>query len=541
MKPAPVPPPNRTLGYRVLTWIERYLCHGPGEVQGRPLQIDDEFSRFVLRAYAIDGQGRRLIRRAVLSRPKGRAKSELAAALACAECLGPVRFGGWGADGEPIGRPPTGPEVLCVATEEGQAGNTYRAAAYMLQEGPIASAPEYDGLDVGLTRTYTPGGGLIAPVTAAARSADGRRSTFVVFDETHLYATPALRDLHETILRNLSKRAETWGLETSTMYAPGEESVAEASHDTAERIAEGTLTAPWFLFDHRQAPVDFAWDDDTQLRAAIAHAYGEGAAWIDLDGIVALARDPARSEAAVRRFWLNQPASAPDAFVTRAQWDACEVAGAGLEDGEEIAVGFDGSRTDDATALVGVSLAGPPIRAAVLGLWQVPPGAPEGTEVDRDDVDRVVGAMAERYRVARLFADPWLWREEIGRWHREPWGRDGVVAELDTRIDSRMAPAGTNALEVILRGNLAADDPRLTRHILNARARWIRPGVTLRKERRGSPRKIDAAVALILALEARRVALDKGTRRKRAGRFHGFANAEDAAPVPKGLHPGQVF
>ena len=36
------------------------------------------------------------MRRAVYSRPKGRAKTELAAFIACAEALGPVRFAGWG-------------------------------------------------------------------------------------------------------------------------------------------------------------------------------------------------------------------------------------------------------------------------------------------------------------------------------------------------------------------------------------------------------------------------------------------------------------
>jgi hypothetical protein len=39
----------------------------------------------------------------VLSRAKGRAKTEIAGWLVCAEAFGPVRFDGWDADGQPVG------------------------------------------------------------------------------------------------------------------------------------------------------------------------------------------------------------------------------------------------------------------------------------------------------------------------------------------------------------------------------------------------------------------------------------------------------
>jgi hypothetical protein len=83
---------ERTLGPLVVDWIEANLCHGPGDVQGQPIELDDEQTGFILRAYEVDDRGKRIVRRAVFSRPKGRAKSELAAMLACTEALGPVRF-----------------------------------------------------------------------------------------------------------------------------------------------------------------------------------------------------------------------------------------------------------------------------------------------------------------------------------------------------------------------------------------------------------------------------------------------------------------
>jgi hypothetical protein len=133
-----------SLGFQLLDWIEHYLVHGPGDIEGQPVVLDDEFAAFIIRAYRVGKDGSRLIRRAVLSRPKGRAKSELAAMIGAAEAIGPVRFdhfaakgetSAWGyeyAVGEPVGVPVKRPEVLCFATELGQSGNTYEAIAYML-------------------------------------------------------------------------------------------------------------------------------------------------------------------------------------------------------------------------------------------------------------------------------------------------------------------------------------------------------------------------------------------------------------------------
>ena len=46
----------------------------------------------------------------------------------------------------PIGAPVTSPIIKCLATEEGQAGNTYDGIVYMLSEGLVNDA--YPGLDV---------------------------------------------------------------------------------------------------------------------------------------------------------------------------------------------------------------------------------------------------------------------------------------------------------------------------------------------------------------------------------------------------------
>ena len=231
----------KSLGWVAIDWIETYLVHGPGDVQGEPIVLDDEQATFILRAYEIDKNGKRTTRRAFFSRSKGRAKSELAGMIVCFEALGPARFDRFLADGAPVGRPVQYPFIRCLATEESQSGNTYDNVRYMLEHVRSNFGSDYPGIDIGLTRTILRGGGEIIPSTAASASKDGGKESFAVADETHLYSSPELKRMHETVRRNLAKRkaADPWMLETSTMYAVGEDSIAEQTHRLWVAMQEG--------------------------------------------------------------------------------------------------------------------------------------------------------------------------------------------------------------------------------------------------------------------------------------------------------------
>jgi phage terminase large subunit-like protein len=402
---------KRTLGPLVVNWIERELVHGPGDVEGQRIELDDERVRFLLHAYAIDDRGRRTVRRAVLSRSKGWAKSEFAAMIACAEAIGPVRFAGWDHDGRPLGRAQLAPYIPLVATEEGQAGNTYAAAEYMLRYGAIS---RLEGLDVGLTRTFVPGGGKIVALSAKASSKEGGKETFAVFDETHLYVTEELRRLHATIRRNLAKRkaAEPWSLETSTMYAPGESSIAETSHAYWEAISSGSISDQGFLFDHLQGPRDLEWDDDEELRAALVVAYGHAAEWIDFERLVAEARDPDTDQADFRRYFLNQPTErTAGKWITDERWREC-ASKIEIPDGSEVVVGVDAAKTRDCTAC-NWSWRDPESGKIVqrIRVWSARRQNPHhelvaGGRIDNDDVrDFILDELMERFQVRLLFYD----------------------------------------------------------------------------------------------------------------------------------------
>ena len=509
-----------TLGWQVIDWIEAYLCHGPGDVQGAPMRIDDEYALFVCHAYRLRDDGRRATRRAFLSRPKGRAKSELAAALSCAEALGPVRFDGWDARGDPVGRPVVAPSVLNFATAEGQAGNTYEAVRYMLLTGEVFRQYHLREQQVGVTGTTLPGGGTITPETAADSSKDGGKETFVVFDETHLWTLPRLHRLHSTVRRNLGKRkaAQPWALETSTMYAPGQGSVAELTHAQARKDAE---TGRWsgVLFDHREAPWVEDLSDDAEVLAALTYVYGPAAEWMDLESIMDEMRDAQTDPADARRYFFNQVERLADSLIDVRDWRA-------LGDAEELApgsfitLGFDGGRFDDSTALVACRIEDG--KLFHVATWERPDNAPEGWAAPASEVDAEVHRMMTTHDVWRLYGDPPYWQDEMAAWAQE-WPE--TVHEWWTNRERAMTTAMERVLTAV-RGGTMRHDGNLTleRHVGNCRRKVVRSGVLPRKEAPKSPKKIDAAVAAILAYEARADAVAAGAkpRVKRARRHYGF-------------------
>lgn len=522
---------SRSLGWLVLAWLEHWTVHGPGDVQGEPVVHGDEMSGFLADCYALDDAGRRLYDSAFLSRPKGADKSGQAARLALAEALGPVRFAGWAqggelyawygfryryAAGEPMGRPVSVPYVRCLATEEQQVGNVYDAVHFNLLDGPLSEVP---GVDCGLTRTLLPGGGEITPSTAASSSKDGGKETFCIFDESHLYNSSELRQMYKTVTRNLVKRravAEPWYLETTTMFMPGQNSIAESTYELAEAIREGRARRSRALFDHRWGECGDL-TNEPALRAAIHDAYGDAMGWIDDSAIVDEFYDPRADVIDSRRYFLNARTSASDAWIDSVEWAQCADPTSTLNDGDTITLGFDGAVRSDSTALCAVRVTDGHL--FLLGCWEKPVSQRENWEVDREAVDATVAAAFDRYDVVGFFADPPHWQDTVDRWAREFGDRLQVKAsaarpmEFWTNRPKVMVDVLSRFHDAVVEHRVIHDgDSVLTRHILNARRRLGRSGITIAKEHPQSDRKIDAAIAAALAYEARADAVATGVR-----------------------------
>lgn len=539
---APAHDRERSLGWLALAWMEHFCVHGPGDVEGRPLSdlpLDDEFAEFVVDAYAVGERGRRLYDSVFLSRAKGRAKSELAGLLALWEGMGPCRVDGF-ADGgevfkwrdfrytylpgEPMGRTVTYPFVRCLATEETQAGNTYDNVYFNLTEGPLAEGLASNA--AGLTRIFLPNGGEIVPSTASSSAKDGGKETFTVFDETHLYQSPELRRMYVTVDRNCRKRRDStpWALQTSTMYQPGEDSIAERTHARARAIFEGRVRESRLLFDHREAPAEVDLTDKAAVIEALGEVYGPFAGQMDLDGIVEnefwnVEKDVEDS----RRYFFNQPTAARDAWMTHPDWAACADPLRVVADRDTIVMFFDGSKNDDATGLVGCRVDDGHL--FVLGCWEKPEKA-DGWEVPRAEVDLAVRQSFDRFDVVAFYADVREFEQYIDDWgaafrdqllidatrgghpHPVAWDMRTKTAEFTGACARFLVDVGDRAVT-------HDGDSRLRRHVLNARRSPNKWGVSISKSGRESPDKIDLAVCAVGARQARRDVLASGKLAKR--------------------------
>lgn len=519
-----------TIGPDVLWWGETYLAQPDGERAGDAWQWTPTQARVVLWWYAVDRAGRWLFRRGQIVLPKGSGKSPLAAALSCCGLAGPVVFDGVDAHGLAVGRPHPSPHVQLAAVSQDQTDNTMSLVLSMLRDGPAAD--EIEGLDLGLTRVRTRVGKL-EPVTASAPSREGQRLTDAILDEPHLWtaANHGVR-LAATLRRNLGKMGGR-SLETTNAWSPGEDSVAESTALYADKIADGSAVNVGLMRYHPKAVVRNLADED-ELRAGLVRLYAD-APWVDVDRIVAEVYDLGTHPADARRFYLNEVAVAEDSLVAAHEWDACHAVGAELADGDTVTLGFDGSLREDATALVACRVEDRLFQP--LGIWERPAGPQgEGWEVDRQAVADMVDHAAGVYEVVGFYADVEHWSSYIDQWgaalqeqlliKASPaspvgWDMRGRLM-ISTRANERLVQAVADG-QVRHTGH-----PVLRRHVLNARRRPNRYGVSFGKDRRGSAKKVDGWAACLLADMARSDLVvspewrRRKTARRRTGRVVGW-------------------
>jgi phage terminase large subunit-like protein len=509
--------PWPSLGGQVCDWIEANLCFGPGDLRGSPAVIDDEKRALIWRMYEVFQKGhkqggRRRFKRVGISLPKGTAKTELAAWLAAAELHpeAPVRCVGWNGT-EPIGGPVTDPFVVLVAyTEEQSDELAYGALKAILEESAIGK-----DFDIGLERIIRKdGAGKALSMAGSPNARDGARTTWQCFDETHWHTLPRLKQAHQTMMANLPKRkaADAWALEITTAPEPGSGSIAEATMQYAQAVADGTVTDASLFFFHRQAGDEHDLTTAEGARAAVIEASGPAAAWRDIDGIVTLWKDPTTDRAYWERVYCNRLVKGASQAFDVERWKALAKPKA-VEHGALVTLGFDGAMFHDATAIVATEVwTG---YQWLAGLWESPIGRSDW-QVPAAEVDETIRSLFNEYTVWRLYADPPYWQSWIAKWVGE-FGEERVIEWWTNR--RRQMTAALEGFHTAMReGSLSHDGSKdLARHVGNARredlhqrdeqgkALWL-----IRKERPDSTFKIDAGMAACLSWEARTDAIASG-------------------------------
>jgi hypothetical protein len=517
-----------------LDWIEAHTVVPDGFRAGQPMELYEWQVRFLgnhylVRPDAIWDPERPILgpafvhRRSGMVGPQKLGKDPMEAAQICLEGDGPALFAGWAgrdegwscrehgcgcgweypyAEGEPKGmRWPTA-LIQVTAVSEDATANTYSALRPMIENGPLSDRIRKTSEEF----IRLPGGGRIDVVTASATSRLGQRVTFVSQGEAGLYfksnKMQAVADTQYRGLAGMGGRA-VWH---TNAWDPSEGSLAQREHEHPHRDV-------YIQFDQPPSGLHMSVKVERwRIYRAVypADVLRENGGHVDLDSIDAeavgiLAHDPAQAA----RFFGNQIVTGGGKAFDLAEWDALKAYPECQH--QRITAGFDGSKTGDHTALIAACIDCGFVWVA--GYWDP---LEHGGEVPRDAVDAAVADLFATHTVVRLYADPPYWKEELALWQ----GRHGdkVVLRFETYRNRPMGFAVRGFAQAIADRTLSHDaDARLTRHIGNASRKPLNerddkgaPLWVIQKDTPDSPKKVDAAVAAVLAWEARTDAIAAG-------------------------------
>ena len=518
--------PELTLGWEAIHWASKYLRQPDGPNAGERWEFIESQVRFILWWYALDGHAdlrmnniqKWVYYHGVRRWAKGAGKSPFAAVLSMIELLAPVRLDHFDdrVIGGAVGRPVSMPLVQIGATSHDQANiNTMTMVRALLPKGSRL-LKDYE-IEPGRTVFHVPGGGELMVITSSPTTEEGARTTFGILDQTESFLpNNGGVDLAEVMDRNVGKSGSRL-IETSNAWEPGKESVAENTYDAWIAQEEGRLKGKGkILYDARMAPPDIDWDDVASIRKAVDFAYGD-CYWVDGDDIVDnRILSPRTTLDVSKRFYLNWPESPEDAWTTPQLWARMANMEFRIDDDDDIALGFDGSRVSDATALIGCHI--DTGFTFTLGIWEP---LSKGY-VPVNEVEAAIQMAMAKWHVSAFFADVKEWEEstkitwramfeEIVDVWAVPGGRDPQPVAWDMRGH---VGEFTQACEMVLSeiearppGFIHDGDSTLGRHVINARRAPNRWGISISKESPKSVHKIDGCVAMIIARHARRLVL----------------------------------
>ena len=534
--------PERTLGWGVLAWMSDYV-NTPGghddpvrlrlliEMSEAGISFNDnmfvptnEQVRLLLWWYAVDGKGSYAYREGVVRRLKGWGKDPFAAALALAELCGPVAFSHFDAEGNAVGKKRHSAWVTVAAVSQDQTKNTFSLFPVMISN----RMKEDYGLDVNRFIIYSKAGGRIEAATSSPASMEGNRPTFVIQNETQWWGTGPDGKVNEghsmesIIEGNMSKVEGARTLSICNAHVPGTETVAEKAYMHWQDVAAGNAIDTGQLYDALEAPagtpiseIPSEKEDPVghlegieKLRQGIVVARGDST-WLPVDDIVMSVLSVRNSITESRRKFLNQVNASEDSWLSPQEWDkiANVDPDAALQPKEKIALGFDGSKSNDWTALVACR-----ISDGMLFVVKVWDPAKYGGEVPREDVDATVRSVFSKYDVCAFRADVKEFEAYIDQWGRAYKKKIKVNASpnnpiaFDMRGQQKKFAFDCERLEdAVIEQEVSHDGNHTLRsHVLNAKRNPTSyDAISIRKVTKDSSKKIDAAVCSVLAYGAR--------------------------------------
>ena len=458
-----------TQGHNVIRFLEEFLTLG-GSYFGQPFEVLD-FQREVINdIYRLDDEGRRAHRTYLLGLPRKNAKTTLAAALGVFHLIADD------ADKAPV--------AIAAAGDRQQARLVFDEVRRMIQANEdLASVCTVYRNEVKCHRN----GGTFRVVSADAGLQQGLNPSFVVIDEYHVHKTA---ELFDALTLGSATRSQPLTLVISTAGFDLESPLGRLYRYGA-KVTSGEIEDPSFGMTWWGPAENEEYDlHDPEVWARFNPAWAH---FMNQGEFESAHRRTA--QAPFIRYRLNGWTKAENSWLPAGVFEGL-ASERRLEPGEPVVLGFDGAWQSDSTALVACSVE-EPRHIEIIGLWEKPDDqSAMGWRTPVHEVYSTITDAFEKFSVVELAADPWRFEQSLASLAEEGY----PVVEFPTGSVQRMTQATQAMFDAVIDGRLShSGDPALIRHFSNAVLREDARGARVTKDRRGSTRKIDAAVAAIIA------------------------------------------
>lgn len=447
---------------RIIRWIETFIVVPRGIGARKPMKLH-RFQRDIIHGVFGDP----LVRSALVSMPRGNAKTTTSAALAL-----------WAL----MDSHDDDPEVLAVASDERTAGILLDTARRMVELNPLLAERITPYKD----RLVCPGtNGVLRALPSREAALHGwNPGPLLILDELHL-CTP---ETWTACITAAGKRERSVVLAISTPAASRESVMwGLVEHGRAD-------TDPSFAYLEWSAPDGCEIDDEEAWKIANPAL---GAGILKIDGIRSTLRTTKPEK--FRQLRLGQWTERSDSsWISWDEWADRADPSRVVAPGARIVAGWDGSFSEDDSCLIGVDLTDLDRPHMYVAGWWSRPDHDSAWRVPRHEVEDAVVGLFSDFDCLYLSCDVAFWQAEVQTWARR-WP-DRVVEMPQSA--PRMARA-LSLLEVAIReGRFTHDgDPRLALHVANVITRDTAAGPIPQKRSRNSRDRIDGAIASMLAWE----------------------------------------
>ena len=449
-------------GLIVGDFAQTFLHVSKGRDAGGRLVLTDWQQWLVEQLYERRADGRLRYRRALIGLPRKNGKSLLGSVIA----LNALVEGGLGA------------EVYSAAGDRQQARIVFNEAKWQVLNSPALA---------GICKVYrdvieVPATGSIYRVLSSdAKLQQGLNPSTVVFDELHVQRTD---DLWDALTLGSGARVDPQVVGITTAGFDYE-TICGRLYQYGKQVAAGEIVDPSFGFWWWEAPEDCSVFDVDCWRVSNPNL---DLGLMDLEDMEVSAKQT--GESAFRRYRLNQWVRSQESWLPVGAWEQGNDASIGIAKDKPVWVGLDMALKHDSIAVV---VAQPQDDGRIVvrsRIW-----IPDGGRLEVAAVEMYLRDLHHRYDVVEFAYDPAYFQRSA-----EFLLDDGLPMVEFPQSRQRMIPACGNAYELIVAGKVVHDgSPVFTDQVLSAAQRMTDDGWRLSKGK--SRRKIDAAIALVIALD----------------------------------------